>query len=281
MQEISIANSFPSTLSDLGSMSDDEFREWECARENAKRVEPDEKYGIDCAICGNKGQLVTWDRDEQCMRWSTCRCEHTRHSLQLLDKSGVCPDWRCKTLESFCINEEWRQALKLKIEAYLADTSRCWLFVSGQSGCGKTHLCTAVFVTLVRAGHIGRCVSWSRLMQKMDAAYYKNDEYKKIVDPLLSCDVLYLDDLFKSRGNAIISERAFDHTLRLLDARYQNPDLITILSSEWTVERLTGEDEALAGRIVERCGTHIVQVAKAEGRNYRIYRSDGQGARSR
>ena len=35
--------------------------------------------------------------------------------------------------------------------------------------------------------------------------------------------------------------------------------------------RLAAFDEALAGRIAERCGKNIVQIAKAEGRNHRIY----------
>ena len=65
--------------------------------------------------------------------------------------------------------------------------------------------------------------------------------------------------------------REFAHTMRLIDARYQKPDNITLISSEWTIERLAAFDEALAGRIAERCGKNIVQIAKAEGRNHRIY----------
>lgn len=271
MQEISTENFYPNTLSDPGAMSEDEFREWECARENAKRVEPDKKYGIDCPICGNKGQVFYWDREEQIRRVRTCECEQARRSLRMLDRSGVCPDWNRKTLDAYRTPEGWQRTMKAKVAAYLADDQRGWLLVSGQSGCGKTHLCTAAFVTLVRQGMEGRYVTWSSLMQQMDAAQYKADDYNRLMTPLQTCRVLYLDDLFKVRNNSEIPNRAFSHTLRLLDARYQDPDLVTILSTEWTLERLLQTDEALAGRIVERCGKHIVQVAKAEGRNYRIH----------
>ena len=108
-------------------------------------------------------------------------------------------------------------------------------------------------------------------MQKLDAAYYDSEAYLDILKPLTACTVLYLDDMFKSRNNDTISAREFSHTMRLIDARYQNPDNITLISSEWTIERLAAFDEALAGRIAERCGTNIIQIAKAEGRNYRIY----------
>ena len=55
----------------------------------------------------------------------------------------------------------------------------------------------------------------------------------------------------------------------LLDYRYNN-DLITILSSELTFDRLLSLDEAIAGRIREKCGPFLVNIARAAGKNYRL-----------
>lgn len=270
MEKINTQNILTSTLYDVSNMTEDEYQEWLCAKENTKRIEPDAKYGVDCPVCGNKGVLLSWDRENQVRTARTCICEKSRASLRRLEKSGVCADWRNKTIDRFAASNEWQQVLKSKVSAYITDTRRGWLFVSGQSGCGKTHLCTAAFVSLVQAGLSGHYKRWSDLMQEMDAAYYTREEYEKLTKPLLTCRVLYLDDLFKSQNNASVSNRAFDHTLRILDARYQNPELLTILSTEWTLDRLIAFDEALGGRIAERCGKYIVQVAAVDGRNYRL-----------
>lgn len=274
MQEINLQNAFrniPSDLAEDCSMSDDEYEELVCAKENARKVERDflDIRG-DCPICGNKEQVWRWDRDLQMRVVSTCKCAYTERALQTVNRAGVCMDWEKKTLDSFHAPEQWQRSFKKSIVEYIAG-GKGWLYVSGQSGCGKTHLCTAAFVELVSDGKFGRYTTWLNLMQKLDAAYYDNEAYLDILKPLTTCTVLYLDDMFKSHNNENISAREFSHTMRLIDARYQNPDNITLISSEWTIERLAAFDEALAGRIAERCGKNIIQIAKAEGRNHRIY----------
>lgn len=276
MQEINLQNTFHSIPSDedVLTMSDDEYQEWLCEKENARKVQRkdrwDDIFKDDCPLCGNKGQVWRWDRQLQTRVVSVCKCEDTQHALAVLDSSGVCPDWREKTLDSFQLSEPWQRSFKKSIAEYIAG-GKGWLYVSGQSGCGKTHLCTAAFVELVKSGMNGIYISWLSLMQKLDAAYYDDEVYSGIMKPLVTRKLLYLDDLFKAMNNDPVSTREFAHTMRLIDARYQNPDNITLISSEWTIERLAAFDEALAGRIAERCGTNIIQIAKAEGRNYRIY----------
>lgn len=273
MQEINFQNALhniPSDI-DMSAMSEDDYQEWLCEQENARRIERKDPFDFrdDCPLCGNKGQVLRWDRELQMRTVSTCKCEYTRRSLEVLSSSGVCSNWEEKTLQSFRAVEPWQRSFKKNIAEYISN-GKGWLYVAGQSGCGKTHLCTAAFAELVKDGRFGRYVTWLSLMQKLEAAYYSDEAYQDVMKPLTNCRVLYLDDLFKGRNNADVSAREFAHTMRLLNARYQRAEDITIISSEWRIERLAAFDEALAGRVVERCGRHIIQIARAEGRNYRF-----------
>lgn len=262
----------PSSIAGVGiaQLPEDDYQEWLCATENRKRIEPQGGDDIDCPVCGNKGILLRWDRELQARVSQTCDCEQARRSIRRLDRSGVCRDWREKRIDNFVVSDGWQKVLRQAVENYIQDKNRGWLFVSGQSGCGKTHLCTAAFVALVRSGMSGRYVRWIELAQKLDGAYFHNGEFESLVKPFMTCRILYLDDLFKTRGNEVVSDRVFQNAMRILDARYQNPDLLTILSTEWTLDRLIAFDEALGGRIAERCGKYIVQVAQVDGRNYRL-----------
>jgi len=263
--------------SDIAKMTEDEYQEWVCEVSNRQKAKPDpekkklyDRYGIECPRCGNKGSLLRWDRKLQQRVAHTCDCQNAINSLCRLDRSGVVKNWQEKTFASYHDTTPWQQQMKSRIQRYVADDSRGWLLVSGQSGCGKTHLCTATFVLLAKMGYTCRYTRWVDIMGKLDAAYYNSAEYGDIIKPLQSCTVLYLDDLFKKKDHAAPTQREFDHTYRLLDARYQNPNALTIISTEWTLDKIIALDEALGGRIRERCGKHIVQIKQEEGRNYRL-----------
>lgn len=262
---------------EIVNMDEDQYQEWLCERVNQEkaRIDPEhpsphELYGINCPMCGNKGRIVWWDRKRHERFAYACDCLNTVHSLMRLDNSGIANNWRNKTFDSFLVTEEWQKSMKSRIQRYANDDDRDWMLVTGQTGCGKTHLCTAAFIQLARCGYSCRYVRWLDIIQQLDAAYYKPSEYAELFDPLAKCRVLYLDDLFKTESKEKPTQRQFQQTFRLLDARYQNPDLLTIISTEWSLDMLVAYDEALGGRIKERCGKHIVQIREVAGRNYRL-----------
>ena len=55
----------------------------------------------------------------------------------------------------------------------------------------------------------------------------------------------------------------------LLDYRYNN-DLPTILSSKLSFQQLLELDQAIAGRIREKCGPFLVDIAPEIRKNYRL-----------
>ncbi|MGN0715935.1 MAG: ATP-binding protein [Anaerovoracaceae bacterium] len=259
------------------SMDEDQYQEWLCEQANKEKVKPNpeepslhEKYGIDCPFCGNKGRIVWWDRIKKQRSAYGCECLNTVHSLMRLDNSGIASNWRNKTFDSFHADTDWQKHMKIRVQRYADDEKRDWMLVTGQTGCGKTHLCTAAFVQLARCGFSCRYVRWLDIIQQLDAVYYKSNEYAELFEPLAKCRVLYLDDLFKTENKEKPTQRQFQQTFRLLDARYQNAGLMTIISTEWSLDMLVAYDEALGGRIKERCGNHIIQIREADGRNYRL-----------
>jgi DNA replication protein DnaC len=86
-------------------------------------------------------------------------------------------------------------------------------------------------------------------------------------------ELLYIDDLFQGARSEADRRMAFE----LLDYRYNN-DLITILSSELTFERLLALDEAIAGRIREKCGPYLVNIDPGKQKNYRFHSQAGETA---
>ena len=104
----------------------------------------------------------------------------------------------------------------------------------------------------------------------------KGDEDSNLQDILekyKNADVLYIDDLFKTgkdKMNNLVKPSVADinYAFEIINYRYNNPKLLTIISSELSEEELLDVDEAIGGRIYERAKTFT--IAKNRDRNYRI-----------
>lgn len=182
-----------------------------------------------------------------------CSCvERARSRKRLRDSELEHLALRC-TFDSFRPTQPWQQGLKKKAQEYLRDARRLSFFLSGQSGCGKTHLCTAVCNEIIERGGRLRYFQWvrdgTRLKQLMD----DYGAYQKEIDALIGMRYLYIDDLFKQEITAADIRLAYE----ILNGRYiaGRP---TILSSERSLDFIRkardGEGEAIAGRIFESCG---------------------------
>jgi hypothetical protein len=60
--------------------------------------------------------------------------------------------------------------------------------------------------------------------------------------------------------------------MEIINYRYNNPGLITIISGERTIDELLYLDEALAGRIsqLSKEGGYCINLKKDSGRNWRL-----------
>lgn len=234
--------------------------------------------GIDCEVCLNKGSqyVVLVDEDGVARRYfKVCECMKRRLAVRRIQASGMERALKRYTFQAFETNEDWQAEMKQTALSYLNEGVKdgAWLYIGGQSGCGKTHICTAVCGVMLRKLAV-RYMAWPHEAQKIKASANDDEKYGELVRPLQEAEALYIDDFLKplrgkdgSDGNATAADLrlAFD----VLNMRYLNQKP-TIISSEWFSHEIGALDEAIAGRISEMCVVWKADVGRDGKRNMRM-----------
>lgn len=247
------------------------------AEHEAHRVEvlnnlPGTLTGYDCPRCLNRGHNAEL-RDGYIVSVD-CPCMAIRRSIRRAKESGLGDLLERHTFDGFHTPEQWQAKAKKLVQEYAAAPDG-WFVASGASGSGKTHLCTAICRRLLDDGRAVHYELWREAAQKIKATALDGDERSKLMTPLKKAEVLYLDDFLKTaRGTAPTKadvELAFD----IIGARY-NAKLLTLLSTELTVDDLLDMDVALGSRIYEMCrnGAQYLSFV-GDNKNWRL-RSDGE-----
>ena len=83
-------------------------------------------------------------------------------------------------------------------------------------------------------------------------------------------EVLYIDDLFKTEQGKNPTTADINVAFEILNYRYRNPQLITLISSEKTIQELVRIDEAVGSRIFEMSRDFCVNIGKDIKKNYRL-----------
>ncbi len=229
-------------------------------------VAPDDGTGIECSVCNNRSFYALSREGDTRQFMKPCKCIGPRNTRRRLKELGLEASALKCTLASFQTNTPLQKAMHRAATDYLANPDRHWLAFLGQSGCGKTHLCTAVFMELVdRHGYTGDYFRWVDDIRTVKAsAMDEEDPLKRYKD----ADLLYIDDLFKGSTTPADVKYAFE----LINYRY-NQNRPTIISSEYLIDELSAIDEAVAGRIVEMCGeSGCCTIGKDVSKNYRYRR---------
>jgi len=223
----------------------------------------------DCPKCRNRGNFLRL-REDLSRYFVPCSCMKTRSALRRLAASGFQNIVREMTFDRFQTSEGWQQALKEGAMEFAREGSG-WLLISGPSGIGKTHLCTAVCRERLLKGEDVHYMSWRGDSARLKARITEDPEREALLQRIKNVQVLYIDDLFKtgagSDGQSRPSSADLNLAFEILNHRYIN-HLCTLLSTEKTVSQLLKIDTATASRIVERCGSHAYSVR--EGKNYRL-----------
>lgn len=145
------------------------------------------------------------------------------------------------------------------------------IFITGNSG--KTHLCTAICREFLLNCKAVKYMLWRDDVVALKGLVNDTDAYKELIDTYKQCEVLYVDDLFKTgKSNDGLKQRptAADVNIafEILNYRYNNPNLLTIISSECTVNDIIDIDEATGGRIFERATAFSLKPDVSK--NYRL-----------
>ncbi len=217
--------------------------------------------GYQCDTCFNKGYIAFHENGE--FKMSVCSCMKTRDTLDRIILSGMGDLLRECKFQTYEVSEPWQEQMKNAAVQFAKGTS-VGLYFGGQSGCGKTHLCTAIVGYKIRQGMSARYLAW-----REDSVHLKsmvNDsEYAVLMSDYKKTDCLYIDDLFKGAVTDADVKLAFE----LIDYRARN-HLCTIISSELTNKELIAVDEALAGRIRKMSKGYWMVIPKDRRKNYRL-----------
>lgn len=214
----------------------------------------------DCHKCYNRGYLIMKTATGYDAR--ECSCQPIRRSLYRLRKQGLESMAIDHTFSTWKTPEKWHETVLAMAKRY-AEHPEGWFYIGGSVGAGKTHICTAITVALIYAGHDVRYTPWLDMADRAKALVNDPAAFGEVVAPLVSCRVLYLDDLFKGdKERSKPTPADIRLAYKILDARYRDKRKLTILSSEYTLQELTTLDEAIGSRIQERCGQNAIPLIK-------------------
>ena len=264
-----IRQCLPEEYRDAPQISEAEYEQQQCDWYNQS---PGSLQGIDCPECLNRGYFQYLDADGN-RRLRECKCMMHRKYVQAMQSAGLGDLYEKCTFDRYEVNSDWQKTCKALAWRYSQQDGTGWLIFSGQSGTGKTMLCTAVCSELAKRGMSVKYVQWKRLYAELVQTKFKLYEQERIFEECTAPDVLYLDDFLKTPQNAKPSDEMLSYALEIIDARYK-ADKKTIISTEFFTDDIIKFDEALGGRIKEKTAKNKIQILNQAGRNYRTKESE-------
>lgn len=261
-----------------GASAPASFDPWELERRKADSYnaisEPSDETGWNCPECKNKGQIYEIRPLEDGSPGHIirpCKCLATRRTIRRMQQSGLENIIHDNLFPKFEATEPWQQTVKDAAMEYAKDP-KGWFYIGGQSGCGKTHLCTAICREELLRGRQVVYMMWRDDAPRLKTAVNRED-YPTMVDQYKKAPVLYIDDLFKTgrNGDAKVMPTSADVNLayEIINFRYVGK-LPTIISSEFLLKELVDIDEALTGRIAQMAGGNSFNIKLDRGKNYRL-----------
>ena len=235
--------------------------------------------GYDCPLCKNKGfiSVMTTEYGKITERLNFCKCDEIRRQRLRLKKAGLLDAVSKLTFDRYQVKDRWQQVIKETALRFCQDDAHNVFFIGGQSGAGKTHICTAITAHYINQGKKAKYMVWFDEATRIKGIVNEAEEYSAAMRELKESEVLYIDDLFKPIKGAngqILPPSYADIRLamEIINYRYNNPGKITIISGERTIDELLNIDEALAGRISElsKEGGYCINLQKDSKRNWRM-----------
>lgn len=238
-----------------------------------KRFFPDVKFTVEeekapspCPKCDGSGYIKTWENGLGTSITVCPVCAERHAHEKRLKESGISKaDYERYTLSSFQNDTSMAMHMKDVALAYIANakpTQSIGFF--GKAGTGKTHICIALCQTLGKPHYYWQ---YRAEIQKIkNAAYRLPQEYDQLIKKAATASLLYIDDLFKG---AVQNKGLYPQDLQIMfdiiNRRYVN-HLPTIFSSEYSLDTITGMDEAIGGRIWEMCTPYAIECKGASRR---------------
>lgn len=208
---------------------------------SAKDCTQDSK-GMKLDIDIKRGILTVKPCDKYNRYKHSCELKNTLETAKI---SSVC---KHMTLNSYEDGDK-RKALAESI----ADSGR-WLFAYGSAGVGKTHMAVAILQELLNRDKSGLFCTTPTLMNELRRLTFKDSNaFYELLDKVLNCDVLLLDDLGAEKATDKVGEWLY----LIINDRYLN-NRQTLITSNLSLDEITAQLGMQGSRITSRI------VGKAE-----------------
>lgn len=251
--------------------------EFLCECENKKQGSLNEFDGYSCDECKNKGTIwIAYRyRNGYTQKVVDCKCMKIRKAISALNRSGLAHVVHDCTFDKYIATEEWQKNVLNIAQKYLSEKESPWFYFGGQSGSGKTHICTAVAITLLKRRNEVKYMLWIDEVKRLKALANTPD-YEYEIKKYKDVDVLYIDDLFKAgrtemQGRQRPTAADIGIAFEIINSRaFQKKT--TIISSESLLTEIIDFDGALGGRIRQMCksGDYCINIAPDPHKNYRL-----------
>lgn len=226
------------------------------------------KY-YDCEKCKNRG-YIAFVNDDGLFAIDSCDCMSVRTSNERIAKSGLADLMKKYTFDKYTTTEKWQESIKESAKAFVDDTHGNWFFIGGQVGSGKTMICTSIAGELLSRGKKTAYMLWRDEIIPLKANVNDSEEYETRINRFKTVPVLYIDDFFKVEHGKMPTSADVNIAFELLNYRYNDPELTTIISSEFTTKEIINIDEAVGSRIYERSKKYQININADINKNYRL-----------
>lgn len=229
-----------------------------------------------------------------------CECTLTNRTSRALSAARIPPRYEPCDFENFDVDvyageqggDAWDQSLKqvrLVTQTFTRDypvSADAGLLLMGPCGVGKTHLAVAALKEIVLRGHSGVFYDYRELLKEIQSSYDPEAQTTEmqILDPVLTVDLLLLDDLGASKPSAW----ALETVGMILNARY-NSRRLTLITTNYldTTPGVTEiprqpsgqpvsfqREESLADRVGQRIRSRLYEMCRTVEIQARDYRSE-------
>ena len=119
-----------------------------------------------------------------------------------MEHNGLKDRLKNSRFETFDISNEWQRQARAKVVKYTQSVlagSTDWLYIGGQSGSGKSHLCLSVVNVLFNYEQMVWCESYPQMINTLTSRSYgeRSDEAKQLLKTVKNEPILYIDDFLK------------------------------------------------------------------------------------
>lgn len=230
--------------------------------------------GYNCKLCKNRGDFKEYRDGYE--TYVKCECMLIRRVVKAMEKSGLGDLLAEYTFKNYKCESEWQKAIYNKAQAFVSDKNNRWFVMLGESGSGKSMICTAISRELLKQRLNLVFMAWVDDSSELKQSITDGEKYSARIREFKNADVLYIDDLFKTESGTDPTAADIRLAYEILNYRYNKARMdkskrwATIISSEKSINELLKYDKAIAGRIVEMSSPEYLTVVSGIEKNYRL-----------